>query len=106
MAITCEKVLENFIAGLKEGENGSVSSTKTVRIKGNQLIHYSTPIIERMEDSFILNISRYSLATGQLQKRIKNMLPEGYQTVKKVPQDYPGSLTDYLEVRHSNDEGV
>lgn len=87
MAVTCGKVIENFIAGVKEGEDGSVSSTKTVRIKGNQLIHYSTPIIERDEDGFILNISRYSLATGQLQKRMKEMLPESYRTVKKVPQD-------------------
>ena len=37
MAITCEKVVENFIAGLQEGEKGSVSSTKTVRIKGTSL---------------------------------------------------------------------
>jgi len=103
MAITCEKVVENFISGLQEGDNGSVSSTKTVRIKGNQLIHYSTPIIERTGNSFILNISRYSLATGQLQKRIKTMLPEGYQTVKRVPQDYPGSLVDYLESSYSNE---
>ena len=97
MAITCGNVIENFIAGIKEGEDGSVSSTKTVRIKGDQLIHYSTPIIERDEDGFILNISRYSLATGQLQKRMKKMLPEGYRTVKRVPQDYDGSLKDFLE---------
>lgn len=97
MAITCGNVIENFIAGIKEGESGSVSSTKTVRIKGEQLIHYSTPIIERDEDGFILNISRYSLATGQLQKRMKEMLPEGYRTVKRVPQDYDGSLKDFLE---------
>jgi len=97
MAITCGNVIENFIAGIKEGESGSVSSTKTVRIKGDQLIHYSTPIIERDEDGFILNISRYSLATGQLQKRMKEMLPEGYRTVKRVPQDYDGSLKDFLE---------
>ena len=38
MAITCGNVIENFIAGIKEGEGGSVSSTKTVRIKGDQLI--------------------------------------------------------------------
>lgn len=97
MAITCGNVIENFIAGIKEGEGGSVSSTKTVRIKGDQLIHYSTPIIERDEDGFILNISRYSLATGQLQKRMKDMLPEGYRTVKRVPRDYYGSLKDFLE---------
>ena len=97
MAITCGKVIENFISGVNEGEEGSVSSTKTVRIKGNQLIHYSTPIIERGKEGFILNISRYSLATGQLQKRIKEMLPDGYKTVRKVAQEYQGSLADYLE---------
>lgn len=92
MAITCGKVIEYFISGIKEGEVGSVSSTKTVIIKGNQLIHYSTPIIERDKE----NVSRYSLATGQLQKRIKKMLPEGYRTVKRVPQDYSNSLKDFL----------
>ena len=97
MVITCGKVIENFIAGVKEGDDGSVSTTKTVRIKGNQLIHYSTPIIERDEEGFILNISRYSLATGQLQKRMKEMLPEGYRIVKRVPQDYENSLKEFLE---------
>ena len=97
MAITCGKVIENFIAGVKEDDDGSVSSTNTVRIKGNQLIHYSTPIIERDGDGFILNVSRYSLATGQLQKRIKEMLSEDYRTVSKVPRDYEYSLKDFLK---------
>ena len=97
MNITCEKVIKNFISGIKEGEDGSISSTKTVRIKGNQLIHYSTPIIERDSDGFILNISRYSLATGQLQKKMKLMLPDGYRTVRMVPHDYEKSLKDFLE---------
>lgn len=70
MYFSCGKVIENYIAGLKEGEEGSVSNTKTVWIRGNQLIHYSTPIIEREKNGFILNVTRYSLATGQLQKRI------------------------------------
>lgn len=95
MAITCEKVIKNFIEGTVEGKDGSVSTTKTVRIKGDQLIHYSTPIIERKEGLYILNISRYSLATGQLQKKIKTLLPDGYKTVKRVPQDYSGSLFDF-----------
>ena len=66
MNYTCEKVIMNFIDGLSEGEEGAVSSTKTVSIHGDQLFHYNTPIIERMNESFILNTSRYSLATGQL----------------------------------------
>lgn len=97
MATTCGKVIENFITGVKENEEGSISSTNTVRIKGNQLIHYSTPIIERDDEGFILNISRYSLATGQLQKRIKEMLPEGYRIVRRVPQGYKGSITDFID---------
>ena len=97
MAITCTKVIENFISGVNEGEAGSISSTNTVRIKGNQLIHYSTPIMERDDNGFILNISRYSLATGQLQKQMREMLPEGYRIVKRVRQDYEGSLKDFLE---------
>ena len=96
MSITCEKVIENFIAGVKEGDIGSVSSTNTVRIRGNQLIHYETPIIERDEDGFIFNITRHSLATGQLQKRIKEKLPEGYRIARKVQRGYNGSLKDFM----------
>lgn len=96
MAISCGKVIENFIAGVKEGEEGSISSSYTVKIIGNQLFHYSTPIIERYRNNFILNISRYSTVTEQLQKRIKNMLPRGYKTVDHVVKDYQGSLKDYL----------
>ena len=97
MPITCEKVILNFIDGIQEGEKGSISSTTTVKVRGSQLLHYETPIIERTNDCFILNMSRYSIATGQLQKRIKNILPDGYQIVTKVPQGYHGSLRDYLD---------
>lgn len=97
MTITCTKVAENFIAGVKEGDEGSVSSTNTVKIIGNQLIHYQTPIIERDEEGFIFNITRYSEATGMLQKRIKAFLPDGYRTVKRVYRNYNGSLKDFLE---------
>ena len=96
MNYTCEKVILNFIDGLSEGEEGSVSSSKTVTIHGNQLFHYNTPIIERCDGNFILNVSRYSLVTGQLQKKIKSFLPEGYQIVKGVKADYKGSLLDFV----------
>ena len=97
MAIACVEVIENFIAGLNEGDKGSISSTKTMKIKGNQLFHYTTPIMERDESGFILNITRYSLATGQLQKKMKELLPNGYRTVKRVPENYKHSLKDFLE---------
>lgn len=44
-----------------------------------------------------MNITRYSLATGKLQKQLREMVPkEQYVTVKGVREGYKGSLADYL----------
>ena len=88
MSVTFENVINNFIAGVLDTEDGSVSTTKTLKIQGDQLIHYWTPIAERRDGKIIVNISRYSLATGKLQKQ--------YVTVKGVREGYKGSLTDFL----------
>ena len=66
MSVTFEKVIKNFISGLLDTEDGAISTTKTLKIQGDQLIHYWTPIAERLDDKIIVNISRYSLATGKL----------------------------------------
>lgn len=62
------------------------------------MIHYNTPIAERYGDMFILNTTRYSLQTGQLQKKIKANIPEEKRIdVKRVPSDTTVSLKDYIE---------
>ena len=98
MTTSCEMVFHNFISGMHENEEGSVSSSATVRIKGNQLFNYSTPILERYNGSYIFNASYYSPTTMQIQKRIKKILPNGYKIVNGVPKDYAGCLHDFLEL--------
>lgn len=97
MSVAFENVISNFISGMLDSEDEAVSTTKTLKIQGDQLIHYWTPIAERRDGTIIVNITRYSLATGKLQKQLREMVPkEQYVTVKGVREGYKGSLADYL----------
>lgn len=97
MSITFENVIKNFISGMLDTDDGAVSTTKTLKIQGEQLIHYWTPIAERHDGKIIVNITRYSLATGKLQKQLKELVPEEqYITVKGIREGYKGSLVDFL----------
>ena len=87
---TFKDVVQMFINGATEGQS---SGQGNLKIKGDDLVHYSTPILERYGDKFILNNSRYSIVTGRLQKQIKEMIPvEQILQVTKVPEGYKGSL--------------
>ena len=93
---TFKELIQAWLDGATDG----VSATKTLRIVGDRLIHYSTTIAERFEGKVLINNTRYSLATGQLQKQIRSMVPEEQQViVKRVPVDYNGSLRDFVESR-------
>ena len=95
--VTFDQVINTFILGATEGGEEKISSTGTLKIQGEQLIHYWTPIAERSDSKIIVNISRYSLATGRLQKKLKEMIPEDkYVTVKGVREGYKGSLVEFL----------
>lgn len=97
MSITFEDVIKNFVAGMHELEDGTKSTTGTLRIQGEQLIHYRTPIAERHEECIIVNVTRYSLATGKLQKQLKELVPEDkFISVKGVKEEYKNSLADFL----------
>ena len=97
MSVTFENVISNFISGMSDTEDGAISTTKTLKIQGDQLIHYWTPIAERRDGKIIVNISRYSLVTGKLQKQLRELVPEEkYITVKGVREGYKGSLADFL----------
>ncbi|HBL81975.1 MAG TPA: hypothetical protein DD391_05150 [Clostridiales bacterium] len=76
VTITFQQLIDSFLSGETEGVSGSQSNPGTLKISGNQLIHYSTPIAERYNDKIIFNVSRYSLQTGQLQKELKASIPE------------------------------
>ncbi len=97
MSVTFERLINSFIGGMPDTDQNAVSTTGTLRIRGEQLIHYQTPIAERWHDKVIVNISRYSLATGKLQKQLRELIPENkYITVKGIREGYKGSLSDFL----------
>ena len=97
MNVTFEQLIKGFIDGMPDTDIRSQSTTGTLKIQGNQLVHYRTPIAERWEGKIIVNVSRYSLATGKLQKQLRELIPEEkYLTVKGVKEGYPGSLSSFL----------
>ena len=78
--------------GVDNTENGNVS------IKDGIFYHCWTPMIERYNDLFILNVSKYSDVTRFLQRKIKSVIPqEKIVEVKGVPEGYKGRLQDFLK---------
>lgn len=97
MSITFEKLIRSFIDGMQDNDPQSISTTKTLKIQGDQLVHYWTPIAERVDGKVIVNITRYSLSTGMLQKQLKTIIPpEKYISVKGVPEGYKETLANFL----------
>jgi len=83
-----QQLVNDFIAGATMGNSGS-----NLRIVGDKLIHYETVIAERYNDEFLLNITRYSIQTGRLQKILKEAIPNDViKYVKSVPKGYRGTL--------------
>lgn len=98
MNITFQKLIDMYIEGSVVGCSGTLSNPGTLKIAGNQLIHYKTPIVERYGEKYIVNNTRYSLQTGLLQKKIKASIPEDSRIdVIGVPSDVSASLVNYLE---------
>ncbi len=98
MNTTFQMLIDMFIDGETDAVSGTAKNPGTLRIVGNQLIHYNTPILERYKNKYILNISRYSIQTGQVQKKIKATIPEDKLLfVKRIPSDKKISLKEYLE---------
>lgn len=98
MPITFQQVIDQFVAGEKEGYSGTSKSHGNLKIEGDQLIHYSTPILERFGEKYIFNVTRYSIQTGQLQKKIKASISNDLIIeVKRVPSDTKESLKEYIQ---------
>lgn len=91
--ITQIELLRQFLEeNLKEGDAGNG------HVRNDQYIHYWTPILERYEDKYIFNQTRYSVITGQIQKRIKNAIPsEKLIVVGRIPENYSGRLKDFIK---------
>ena len=89
-----KEVSESFLAGATEGIS---SGQGNLKIKGDLLIHYYNPILERYNDKYILNMTRYSLVTGRLQKQLKELIADDQLlTVTHVPEGYKKSLQDFI----------
>lgn len=98
MAITQLQLIEKFINGEEEGYTGTDLNPGTLKIIRDQLIHYDTVILERYNDVFILNTTRYSLQTGKIQKKIKERIDAFNRLhVEQVPINTTQSLQTFLK---------
>lgn len=96
--LTSIDLIKAFLDGEKEGRSGSKTVPGNLCIKGEQLMHYKTPIAERYEDKIIINSTRYSMATGKIQKKLKEMVePEKSIIVGRIPSNTKLSLKDYIK---------
>ena len=92
-------LVKAFVDGAIEGD------ALSLHIRGDQLVHYNTAILERHEDNFILNYTRYSLATGKVQKMITDTIDGGLLIyVSVVPSDTRSTLADFLKPEDGGDE--
>ena len=93
--MTQKQLIHEFLTGATEGvSNGG----QNLRIKQDKLIHFNTAIAERYGDKYILNVSRYSIVTGRLQKLIRESVDDKHLLIaKRVLKDYQGTLIDYTE---------
>lgn len=92
-----KNIITDFIDGARDGISGSKSNPGNLKISEDQIIHFNTPILERTEEGFILNMTRYSVQTGRLQKLINEAVDNDLLSiVLRVPMDYKGSLLDFI----------
>ena len=91
-----QSLIDLFISGETSGRAGTKSAPGNLYIQQEQLIHYNTPIMERYKDTYIVNLSQYSIQTGRVQKMLKETLGgTQYYWVLRVPRDYKGSLSEF-----------
>ena len=89
-------VIDLFLDGAENGHTGTKSCPGNLKIVKDKLFHYDTVIAERVNETIYVNLSQYSIQTGNVQKQLKEALNDTkYAAVKKVPRDYKGSLVDY-----------
>lgn len=86
------ELVDAFLKGATEGDANSL------HVVGDQLIHYQTPIAERHGGRVILNYTRYSLATGKVQKMVTDRVPtDKLIYVKGIDGNFEGTLAQFCE---------
>jgi hypothetical protein len=94
-SMTQIKLVEEFLNGATEGV---CDGGRNLRIKGDQLIHFKTVIAERAKDKIILNVTRYSIQTGRVQKKLRESIEDSKLIlVKQVPAGFNKSLAEMIE---------
>ena len=84
-----------LVAAFLAGETTGVA--KSLSIDDERLVHYNTVIAERYGDKIILNYTRYSLASGKVQKMLTDAVDASRLIyVSDVPSDTRSSLVDFL----------
>ena len=106
MTYRFQDIIDMFLNGETNARAGSRTSPGNLGIKGDQLFHYSTPIMERIGNMIVVNLSHYSIETGRVQKMIKMTLTNTrYSIVRGVPRDYKGSLADFTTSEEKGETG-
>ena len=94
--MTQEQLIDEFLNGATEGVCGGSGNLK---IKVDQLIHYQTAIAQRYGEKVIINVTRYSLVTGRLQKMLNQKVEEDKQIIaRRVKEGHNGSLVEFTEI--------
>lgn len=87
-----QEIVNLFIEGATSGVSAGSANLKIV---GDKLIHFDTIIAERNENTFIVNMTGYSIQTGRLQKILKEtIISDMLLMVYNVPMGYKKSLRD------------
>ena len=98
--MTQEQLIDDFLNGATEGICGGSGNLK---IKGDKLVHYQTAIAERYGEKIIINVTRYSLVTGRLQKMLNQKVAEEKQIIaRRVKEGHNGSLVEFTDISGEN----
>lgn len=96
-----EQLIDEFLNGATGGVCGGSGNLK---IKGDKLVHYQTAIAERYGEKIIINVTRYSLVTGRLQKMLNQKVAEEKQIIaRRVKEGHSGMLVDFTDLKNSDE---
>lgn len=97
VALNFQKIVNLFLNGETDARS---SAGGNLKISGDLLIHFNTTIAQRVENKIIINITRYSIITGRLQKILMSSADAvSIQVVKKIPKNYDKALIDFSQIK-------
>lgn len=89
-----KELIKYFIEGGTEGFSNGAGNLK---IYNNILVHFNTVIAERQNKKIIINMTRYSVVTGRIQKILLSLTDdENRIIVTKIPKG-TSELKCYIE---------